>query len=532
MTARAVALRAALVRAALVCAALLGACGAATAIRTDLEAQGELVLLSGTVYVEDWNGAPIVAAVLEVPDDPRRPFLVGDYQILDRPGQTYSFLVPALRYRIVAFEDTSRDLEYTNDERVAPWNEFHDLVTEPGSRHPGLDLTLAGPPPLGEEMPAYLGPSGAERSLWVGDVVPLEDARFDAESGRMGMLEPLQFTRDVGSGIFLLQPYEPDRIPVLFVHGIAGNPQEFTELVAGLDRGRFQPWVMQYASGFSLEMVTRYADRALDELVAIHRPAAICVVAHSMGGVVMREALGLFAEGSGRTTTVPLFVTLASPVGGHPAAAAGAHAPIVLPVWRSMVPDGPFITSLYRRHLPGETRYDLFVALGTDGGETDGVVPVASQLRPEARTEAALERSFVDTHTGILRDPEVAALLHEELARYCVPDARVGARVPTVHSPATTLAEDVGCGTPWHLDPARGEHTITCRTEGGDEISTDCEACELREDEGACFADLPGETIERRAPDGTHHTFPASHVCAAACCQRDRLTPLPPRSDR
>lgn len=510
---------------------LVTSCGAATSIRSDLEAQGDLVALGGRVDVEDWNGAPIVAAVLEVPSDPTEPFLVGDYQILDRPGESFSFMVPAHTYRVVAFEDTSRDLEYTNDERVAPWNEFRDLDAAPGERHLDLDLTIAGPPPIGEAMPAYVGPTGAERSLWIGDVVPLEDPRFSAENGREGMLSPLEFTREVGSGLFLLQPYEDDRIPVLFVHGIAGNPQEFTELLAGLDRSRFQPWVLQYASGFTLEMVTGYAQRALDEMVLVHRPPAICVVAHSMGGVVMRQTLALFAEGTDRTTTVPLFVTLASPLGGHPAAAAGAHAPIVLPVWRSMVPDGPFISGLFGRRLPGETRYDLLIARGTGDGESDGVVPVASQLRAEARAEAALERTFAETHTGILRAPEAIALVHEELGRHCVSGLRPGARTPTLRSPVTAIAENVGCGTPWYLDAARGPDALTCRMPSGDEVTTDCAGCEVIEDEGVCFASLPGETVERRALDGTHHTFPASHTCEAACCRRAELSPLPARHD-
>lgn len=488
--------------------------------------------LSGIVTVDGWNGAPIVAAVLEVPEDPLQPFLVADYQLLDRPGERFAFLLPPRSYRVVAFEDTNRDIEYTSDERVCPWNDFRDLDAAPGSRHEDLDLAIAGVAPEGEAMPAYRGPTGEERSIWIGAVLPLTDPRFGAENGRTGMLEPLQFMRDVGSGLFLLEEYDPARIPVLFVHGIAGNPQEFEEIIAALDRTRFQAWVLQYASGFSLEIVTDYADRALDEIVAVHRPANLCVVAHSMGGLVMRQSLALFAETSSRTTAVPLFLTLASPLGGHPAAAAGASAPLVLPVWRSLVPTGPFVSSLFSRRLPSETRYDLLSAIGADSnGVTDGVVPVASQLRPEARAEAALVRSFAQSHTGILEAPDAIALVHGELDRHCVPRA-VGARTPVLASPATAIAENVGCSTPWYLDAARGEHTITCRAPSGDEISTDCAACAVREDEGVCFADLPGEIVERRALDGTHHTFPASHVCEAACCRRAELSPLPPVRER
>lgn len=92
---------------------------------------------------------------------------------------------------------------------------------------------------------------------------------------------------------------------------------------------------------------------------------------------------------------------------------------------------------------------------------------------------------------------------------------------------AEPIAEDVGCVTPWYLDPARGPDMLTCRTDDGTEVSTECEACALRD--GVCFADLPGEVVERRALDGTHHRFSASHTCVAACCEREQLTALPPR---
>lgn len=508
---------------------LIAGCGAATAVRTDLEEQGSLVQLSGVVDVVDWTGAPLVAAVLEVPEDPHEPFLVADYQILDRPGDAYSFLLPPRRYRIVAFEDDDRDLEYSSAERVCPWNAFADLVAEPGSRHTHLDLTIAGVAPEGEAMPSYRGPSGEERSIWIGAVLPLDDPRFGPENGRRGMWEPLEFMRDVGSGLFLLEPYDPARIPVLFVHGIAGYPREFEALVGALDRSRFQPWVLQYASGFPLEIVTDYAARALREIVAVHHPEAICVVAHSMGGVVMRQTLALHDGTTDRTDSVPLFITLASPLGGHPAAASGAaYSPLVVPVWRSLVPEGPFISSLFARRLPSETRYDLLYADGS--GDTDGVVPVASQRRIEAEREAALVRGFAVSHTGILASEEAIALVEEELASHCVPRA-VGVRTPTLSSPASAIAEDVGCDTPWYLDAARGADTLTCRMPDGTEVSTECEGCAAQPETGNCFADLPGEVVERRARDGTHHRFSASHLCQPACCRRAELMALPMRRD-
>lgn len=82
-----------------------------------------------------------------------------------------------------------------------------------------------------------------------------------------------------------------------------------------------------------------------------------------------------------------------------------------------------------------------------------------------------------------------------------------------------------GCVTPWYLDAARGPDALTCRASDGTEITTECEACAMRD--GVCFAERPGEVVERRALDGTHHRFAASHTCVPACCAREDLTPLP-----
>lgn len=398
--------------------ALLCACGA-TSMREDLDRQAELVTLGGTVAVDGWEGASIVVAALVVTDDPARPLQVSDYVLLHAASARWSLTLAPHTYRIVAFEDVNGDIEYGSNERLAPWNDFADLSTSPGMRRLDLDLVISGPPPLGEVMPEVAAPTGASRSLYIGTVLPLEDPRFGAENGRLGMLEPLRFMEEVGAGLFLTEPYDPARIPVVFVHGISGYPQEFDALVAGLDRTRHQAWLAQYPSGFDLDLVSDYVDRAFDETEVLHAPPAICVVAHSMGGVVMRRALARYATHPERAR-VPLFVTIASPVGGHPGAAMGAAmSPVVLPVWRSLVPAGDFISHLYEAPLPGETRHDLFFAFGSDDARGDGVVPLTSQLRSEAQREASLVRGFPTSHVGILEDAAATALVQAELAAHC-----------------------------------------------------------------------------------------------------------------
>jgi pimeloyl-ACP methyl ester carboxylesterase len=153
----------------------------------------------------------------------------------------------------------------------------------------------------------------------------------------------------------------------------------------------------------------------LNELRTATGVERMCLVAHSMGGVVTRRALALHAADRPGPFIGGL-VTIASPLGGHPGAGAGvAMSPLVIPAWRGLVPSGPFIRELFATPLPDEIRYALFFAFEDASG--DGVVPLSSQLRREAASEADLVRGFVGTHVGVLHQEATSRALAEELDR-------------------------------------------------------------------------------------------------------------------
>lgn len=391
-------------------------CGSGSAVVRLLEDQHErarLVTLAGDVTMEGASGAPIVVSVLRVPEHVQASLQIVDYAILAGPGRWSFFVDPENRYRVIAFEDADRDQQYDPDERLGTWNGFADVVVTAGQvQELHVEITGGVPGP----MPAVSMPTGEDRSLHIGDVLPLSDPRFGPENGRRGMWEPLAFMREVGGGIFLTEPHRPGRTPVVLVHGMTGYPQEFEEIVASLDAERFEPWLVQYPSGWELEAVADYLARGLVELSHMLAVERLCIVAHSMGGVVSRRALRFLADRA-HADLVRGFVTLASPLGGIPSAAAGAHfSPIRVPSWTSLVPDGPFMTSQYAPPLPESTRYALFFAFDGNGAG-DGVVPLTSQLREEAQREAAHVRGFHTTHTGILEDERVLAAIRGELDR-------------------------------------------------------------------------------------------------------------------
>lgn len=140
------------------------------------------------------------------------------------------------------------------------------------------------------------------------------------------------------------------------------------------------------------------------------------VVAHSMGGLIVREAMNKY-EGNVQENDVKLFVSIASPLGGHPKAKLGVERGlIVLPSWQDLDPSSRFINNLYRRPLPTFVNYQLFYAYKNSetlkfGENSDGVVPLSSQLHYQAQEQSNRQHGFNSGHADILQNQEMIELL-------------------------------------------------------------------------------------------------------------------------
>jgi pimeloyl-ACP methyl ester carboxylesterase len=121
-------------------------------------------------------------------------------------------------------------------------------------------------------------------------------ARHFAASGFAGMIRPLSASRK--PQIYLLDPYDPKKIPVLMVHGLQSTPVAFAAFVNALRndaevRAKYQIWQFYYASGTPVLFNALELRDSLNE--TLHRldpkdrdPATkrIVVLGHSMGGVI------------------------------------------------------------------------------------------------------------------------------------------------------------------------------------------------------------------------------------------------------
>src|SRR4051812_12499190 len=77
-------------------------------------------------------------------------------------------------------------------------------------------------------------------------VAALDVPDFMKSHGRKGLWQPLSFVKEKRRGVYLLEPYAPDRIPVLFIHGAGGTPQDWRYFVANLDQTKYQAWVYHF----------------------------------------------------------------------------------------------------------------------------------------------------------------------------------------------------------------------------------------------------------------------------------------------
>jgi hypothetical protein len=70
--------------------------------------------------------------------------------------------------------------------------------------------------------------------------------------GFMAMLRPANYENR--AGIYMLEPYDPDRIPVILIHGLTSIPQMWLPTISAIEsdpklRGRYQFWVFAYPTG-------------------------------------------------------------------------------------------------------------------------------------------------------------------------------------------------------------------------------------------------------------------------------------------
>ncbi len=348
------------------------------------------------------------------------------FQPVGADGVATFLLLQKQTYNVGAFADLNNNEVYDGGEPVAYVRNLQptpltatDVRARPVALYlsptnglpPGQTAVLLENAELGDALPVALG-----------EIADLDDRKFSAEVGEMGMWKPYNFILRHGFGIYFLERYDPHRLPVLFVYGISGSPQDWRAAMEKLDRRRYQAWFAYYPSGIQLDKAANGLAAAVLHLRQRYGFERMAVVAHSMGGLVSRGAIQRAVKQTG-TNFICEFFTVSTPWGGAAAAeSAVKHLKYPVPSWRDMAPGSEYLREILSHPLPSGTRHDLMFSFRHSNRiglppENDGVVGVASELYEPVQAQAATVFGLPLGHMEIPNSPITLQRLEQFLAR-------------------------------------------------------------------------------------------------------------------
>lgn len=252
----------------------------------------------------------------------------------------------------------------------------------------------------------------------IGTVVDLSDPPFEKGNAKLGMWQPLTFLLEDNAGLYFLSEYDPNKIPILFVHGINATALDFAPLIEKVDQSKYQIWVFNYPSGLSLALNSKGLNNLLHTVVSEYKNQQLHVVTHSMGGLIVTNSIRQCRIGQ-LCDFVSSVTTISSPFGGVESAKQGVeYSPVVMPAWVDLNPEGKFIADLFIDN--NKVQIPHFLAFGYNSGElfntssNDGVISLSSQLSRPAQLNAEQILGYDENHLSILDNDD----LFEDLSEF------------------------------------------------------------------------------------------------------------------
>ena len=147
-----------------------------------------------------------------------------------------------------------------------------------------------------------VGPGSARLALAADLTTPLAHQLIKSPLVQLawgGMFRPEAY--DSLLGVFMKEPHQPGKIPVLFVHGLWSSPDAWLVMANSLQadpliRARYQFWFAYYPTGAPLLVSAGRLRRSLHDLREAIDPSRsdpaldqMVVVGHSLGGVLSKQ---------------------------------------------------------------------------------------------------------------------------------------------------------------------------------------------------------------------------------------------------
>ena len=130
--------------------------------------------------------------------------------------------------------------------------------------------------------------AGAKRPLAADFTAPFGYYPNPGDLGILGMLSPEKFLEK--EGFFLVQPYDRNKTPIVFVHGLMSVPQMWIPVMAAIEsdpalRGKFQFWVFAYPTGNPIAYSALQLRQALASVYKVYPGTRnMVIINHSLGG--------------------------------------------------------------------------------------------------------------------------------------------------------------------------------------------------------------------------------------------------------
>ncbi len=283
--------------------------------------------------------------------------------VLKKPGD-YMMYLPKGRYRVFAVMDVNNNDVFESSEIFAIHDRLNAVEISEGEVKTRVDLNYSEEPIASGFLPRKIKIpyvyNDSEYLAHNGQVRKIYDVIFEPKNSDIGLWAPSIFMRNFGANIYFAEAYDPKKIPILFVHGSNGTPQDWVYFLIRLDRSRFQPWFFYYPSGVRLPLVASVLHEKLVELHDQYKFKELCLSAHSMGGLITRAMLTSY-NFDNYNNFIKMYVTFATPWTGFKSAdTAVMTSPKKLPVWMDVASRSKFIKNQFRKSLPQHLNYFLF----------------------------------------------------------------------------------------------------------------------------------------------------------------------------
>ena len=176
-------------------------------------------------------------------------------------GTHYGLNLPEGAYTLLIYADINKDQVFDKSEIVGKrefvinTNSFPEKIVKNANinitKRSYIDWTESiFMPDKIPTKPSLFYPEGAIRSL--------DDPIFDEKVFTMGMYDPASFMEHVSTMFYAQEEAVAHKIPVIFVHGIAGSPRSFKPIIKHIDRDRYRLWFFYYPSGGDLDQLASF----------------------------------------------------------------------------------------------------------------------------------------------------------------------------------------------------------------------------------------------------------------------------------